>query len=248
MVDMNDIEGKICPYCRYPIRKGDESCVCSICLTPHHWNCWKDNGRCSTFDCNGVPIKGDNTQSGHHTHAQYTQNTYIYCIACGKPNSVEARFCSQCGNRLSKPSFEHEHRRPAGYYAEAYAGFWRRFWAFLLDYIILVFGLSLIISVFSSGYYNEDSIYGPALVISWLYYALMESSNKKATLGKMALGIVVTDLNGNKISFGRATARYLCKFLSGLIFAIGYIMAVFTDKKQALHDMIAGCVVVKKQR
>ena len=244
MFDMDNIEGKICPYCRYPIRKGDESCVCSICLTPHHWNCWKDNGRCSTFDCNGVPIKVDNAQPGQHTNAQYTQNTHIYCSACGRPNSIEAKFCSQCGNRFSKPSFEYEDGKPAGYYA----GFWRRFWAFLLDYIILVFGLSLIISVFSSGYYYEDSIYGPALVISWLYYALMESSNKKATLGKMALGIVVTDLNGNKISFGRATARYLCKFLSGLIFAIGYIMAVFTDKKQALHDMIAGCVVVKKQR
>jgi uncharacterized RDD family membrane protein YckC len=74
----------------------------------------------------------------------------------------------------------------------------------------------------------------------------MESSSKQATLGKLALGIVVTDLNGNRISFGRATGRYFGKIVSGMIFAIGYIMAGFTEKKQALHDMIASCLVVLK--
>jgi uncharacterized RDD family membrane protein YckC len=80
----------------------------------------------------------------------------------------------------------------------------------------------------------------------WLYYALMESSGRQATLGKLALGIVVTDLNGNKITFGRATGRYFGKILSGMIFAIGYIMAGFTERKQALHDIMAGCLVVLK--
>jgi uncharacterized RDD family membrane protein YckC len=84
------------------------------------------------------------------------------------------------------------------------------------------------------------------IVALWLYYALMESSSKQATLGKLALGIVVTDLNGNRISFGRATGRYFGKIVSGMIFAIGYIMAGFTEKKQALHDMIASCLVVLK--
>lgn len=84
------------------------------------------------------------------------------------------------------------------------------------------------------------------LGIPWLYYALMESSVKQATLGKMALGIVVTDLAGNRISFGRATGRYWAKLISALTLLAGFVMAGFTAKKQALHDMIAGCLVVTK--
>ncbi len=82
--------------------------------------------------------------------------------------------------------------------------------------------------------------------IGWLYFALMESSKNQGTLGKMALGLKVTDMDGNKISFGRATGRYFSKILSGMILMIGYIIAGFTDKKQALHDMIASCLVLRK--
>jgi uncharacterized RDD family membrane protein YckC len=87
--------------------------------------------------------------------------------------------------------------------------------------------------------------YTISTVISWLYYALMESSAKQATLGKMAIGIVVTDLDGHRISFGRATGRYFGKILSGLILGIGFLMAAFTEKKQALHDILASTLVVK---
>jgi uncharacterized RDD family membrane protein YckC len=83
-------------------------------------------------------------------------------------------------------------------------------------------------------------------VISWLYFALMESSSKQATLGKMALNLKVTDLAGNKIGFGRASGRYFSKFISSAIFCIGYVMVAFTEKKQALHDMIAGTLVTEK--
>lgn len=82
------------------------------------------------------------------------------------------------------------------------------------------------------------------IIVDWLYFALMESSKKQATLGKMIVGIKVTDLTGNKISFGRATCRYFAKILSSLILGFGYIIAAFTEKKQALHDILAGCVVV----
>lgn len=84
------------------------------------------------------------------------------------------------------------------------------------------------------------------LVIAWLYEAFMTSSAKQATLGKMALGIKVTDLEGRQISFGRATGRHFGKMVSGLLLSIGYIMAAFTERKQALHDQMAGCLVVKK--
>ncbi len=75
----------------------------------------------------------------------------------------------------------------------------------------------------------------------------MESSPQQATLGKMALGLKVTDLRGEPISFGKATGRYFGKFVSELILYVGFMMAGWTEKKQALHDIMAGTLVVKKQ-
>ncbi|PKL88634.1 MAG: RDD family protein [Ignavibacteriae bacterium HGW-Ignavibacteriae-2] len=86
------------------------------------------------------------------------------------------------------------------------------------------------------------------LVISFLYYVLFESSAKQATPGKMILNLVVADLEGNKISFARAAGRYFGKILSGLILGIGYIIAAFTAQKQALHDVLAGCLVLDKSK
>jgi len=150
-----------------------------------------------------------------------------------------------------------------------YAGFWRRFVAHLIDQFILGIAAFVIVlpalALFGIGIgagIMEETESAAGLIIAaivaylsaillivigqWLYYALMESSGRQATLGKLALGIVVTDLNGNKITFGRATGRYFGKILSGMIFAIGYIMAGFTERKQALHDIMAGCLVVLK--
>ncbi|AVI40695.1 RDD family protein [Bacillus pumilus] len=84
------------------------------------------------------------------------------------------------------------------------------------------------------------------IVVTWLYYAIMESSKLQGTLGKMALGIKVTRVTGEKVTFGRATSRFFAKgFLSPILY-IGYIIAFFTEKKQALHDLIASTIVVKK--
>jgi uncharacterized RDD family membrane protein YckC len=80
---------------------------------------------------------------------------------------------------------------------------------------------------------------------NWLYYSLMESSSRQATLGKMAVGIKVTDMNGQRISFLNATGRYFGKIISGAVFMIGYIMIIFTEKKQGLHDIMAGTLVVR---
>lgn len=154
-----------------------------------------------------------------------------------------------------------------------YAGFWLRFVAYLIDDIILGFA-GFIISlpfiggiVFSAIGIGENpenaenilkglagifgSVFGLIIVIvimGWLYFSLMESSKTQATLGKMALGLKVTDLEGNQISFARATGRYFGKIISGMILYIGYILAGLTEKKQALHDIIAGCLVVRKNK
>ena len=78
-------------------------------------------------------------------------------------------------------------------------------------------------------------------IVTWFYYALMESSATQGTLGKMALGLIVTDLYGRRISFARASGRFFGKFITGLIpLFIGYLMIAFAEKKQALHDILAG--------
>lgn len=84
------------------------------------------------------------------------------------------------------------------------------------------------------------------ILIAWLYYSCMESSSRQGTFGKIVVGIILTDTNGNRITFDRASARFFCKIISTIILYIGYIMAGFTDKKQGLHDIITGCYVVNK--
>lgn len=92
--------------------------------------------------------------------------------------------------------------------------------------------------------YYYGAIFG--FIFTWVYFAGFESSHLGATPGKWALGIYVTDMEGRRISFGRATGRYFGKIISGLILGIGYMMAGFTEKFQALHDMMAECLVWKK--
>jgi uncharacterized RDD family membrane protein YckC len=141
---------------------------------------------------------------------------------------------------------------------QQYAGFWRRFAAYLIDSMVIVFALvnfasllsrELVVSIANTKTLNESiatAIGVMSLLLTWAYYSGMESSPLQATIGKLAVGIYVTDLQGQRISFGRATGRFLGKILSGAILLIGYLIAGFTEKKQALHDMMAGCLVLLK--
>ena len=147
-----------------------------------------------------------------------------------------------------------------------YAGFWRRFFAYLIDNILLgCVSLVLCIPIFivigvgtASGELGDEPlgfvaillsmylvIVSVLIVLQWLYFALMEST-RGATIGKMALGIIVTDMNGARPTFGRASGRYFAKLISNLTFGLGYVIAGFSQQKQALHDMIAGCLVIHK--
>lgn len=138
-----------------------------------------------------------------------------------------------------------------------YAGFWRRFVAYIIDAIVIQtpFVLFGFVFGFTQGMQGQEVLFPPQLeallnvlgfVGGWLYFALLESSRWQATLGKMALGIVVTDQRGRRISFLRATGRYFAKIVSALIFLIGFIMAAFTQRKQGLHDMMASTLVVRR--
>jgi uncharacterized RDD family membrane protein YckC len=147
-----------------------------------------------------------------------------------------------------------------------YAGFWYRFLAWLIDMIILgvtLGTLGTVIMVMSAAFALRGSdpsasslaflsgAYGLVMflniVASLLYFALSESSHWQGTLGKLALGLKVTDAYGKRLSFLRALARYVSHIVSNLTFGIGYVLNVFTARQQALHDLIAGTLVVYKE-
>jgi uncharacterized RDD family membrane protein YckC len=136
-----------------------------------------------------------------------------------------------------------------------YAGFWLRWIAYLIDSAI-VGALPLIVALIIAPIFFASSravaMLGVAIFIvptvgtaGWLYYALMESSAYQATLGKRLLGLKVATVKGDPVSFGRASARFFAKILSSALLLAGFVMAAFTAKKQALHDLIAGCVVIR---
>jgi uncharacterized RDD family membrane protein YckC len=125
----------------------------------------------------------------------------------------------------------------------SYAGVWARFAALLIDSIVITGAIGLVAVLLLDVSMTSYMIFLILLVLGqWLYFALMESSSG-ATLGKRMMGITVVDLEGSPISFGRASGRYFAKCLSGILL-IGYIMAFFTEKKQALHDLLAGTLVL----
>ena len=176
----------------------------------------------------------------------------MYCQKCGQQNQDAATLCVKCGAQLVSAGSAAIAMPTASAVSKVYAGFWKRFAAFIIDYLIVVVlamvmggilgAIYAAVSETASGAEGLGALAG--LAVWWSYHAVMESSQKQATLGKMALGIKVTDQNGARISFGRATGRHFAKLLSSMIMAIGYFMAAFTARRQALHDMIAGCLVV----
>ncbi|GFP75490.1 protein kinase domain-containing protein [Clostridium fungisolvens] len=119
-----------------------------------------------------------------------------------------------------------------------YAGFWKRAYAAVID--------GLIIGTVSTISYYIDGMGILAVVICWLYFSLFECSSSQGTPGKQVMKLIVTDRYGNRISFMHATGRYFSKFISILTLFIGYILAGTTEKKQALHDIIAGTLVLQK--
>ena len=148
---------------------------------------------------------------------------------------------------------------------QRYAGFWRRFAAYMLDSFVISWALNEFYwSVFNQmrsmaattkshnlrlenmESYASIGIWLMTIPFVWVYYSGMESSPLRATIGKLAVGIYVTDLQGQRISFGQATGRFFGKLLSSAFLAIGYLMAGLTEKKQALHDSMAGCLVLRK--
>ena len=138
-----------------------------------------------------------------------------------------------------------------------YAAIWRRVLAGIIDFLILAvptYYLALVLghdpdlpAGLQTRLVYVDVYKTLSLAIHWLYAASLESSAWQATPGKMALGIRVTDLEGNRISFWRASLRYFAKGLSAITMGIGYLMATFTKRRQTLHDIIAKTLIIQKR-
>jgi len=199
----------------------------------------------------------------------------LFCSRCGvayRPGS--GSFCEKCGADLGPQPTIATMGSPAPSYRQAtadtvssagYGGFWIRLVALVVDTIIVriaVFPIVALLSFmglrhrdfFITGRVENSDI--PALMgtafaafwvfvlVNWLYEALLTSSAWQGTVGKKILSLRVTDEAGNRISFARASGRHFAKYLSA-IFLVGFIMAAFTDRKRALHDMMAGTLVRK---
>jgi uncharacterized RDD family membrane protein YckC len=171
------------------------------------------------------------------------------------------------GATVYAPPAQAAWQAPGAHPALAYAGFWLRFVAWIIDRIVIQVASSILFLPFGASiglrqflrnrppsspeeflpiFASMGRVFLLLMVLTWLYYGLLESSAWQATLGKKALGLEVTDLAGSRVSFGRATGRYFARWISNMTLAIGYIMAGFTEKKQALHDIIAGTLVIRK--
>jgi uncharacterized RDD family membrane protein YckC len=190
----------------------------------------------------------------------------LRCAKCGGEVPQTAAFCPYCGvpnkskeEPTAEPTQHAEPLRPRA--RVVYAGFWLRAAAYVVDSILLNLTVGLLII----GPLMEHAGLSPGnpwvlvtgssrqviavellmFMVFWPYWAAMESSLWQATLGKRIFGLVVLDRAGKRISFARATGRYFAKVLSSVFF-IGFIMAAFTEKKQALHDILASTLVVRK--
>lgn len=188
-----------------------------------------------------------------------------YCPHCGVAHPDDATFCPSCGSWVASVGGLPSEATTA---PARYAGFWARVGAWLLDQLVVGIPYNVLTALFVS--YKQPSLTSTkdaagnvtmhwngdwgtfgllilaGVVITWLYSSLLLSSPRQATVGKMALGLVVTDESGERISFARASGRYFAGTLNSLTLGIGYLMVIWTRRKQALHDKIAGTLVVPR--
>ena len=200
----------------------------------------------------------------------------MYCWKCGTWNAEGEIRCVNCGATLpapvpaeapvaagspAAPPFQPAPAAPPAVVSPVaprereshpvYAGFWRRFWTAIVDYIVLFpFGLAvrilLGVGMFDSDWSRESAlvlVFG--LLTTWLYDALLESSRWQGTLGQQLLGVRVTDRHGRRVSFARATGRHFGQFVSLFTLGIGYLAMLFNQRRLTLHDWMSGCELVR---
>lgn len=197
----------------------------------------------------------------------------MYCSKCGALMADGAVFCSACGQAFSTaavPARLVNSQVVAAAPRVEYGGFWLRFLAYLIDGAVISLGIFVVgiplvfltgLGTFLSEIHPDEDLNDAGfwliigviflfitvgLAVTWLYHAMMESSEWQATVGKKILDLAVTDMSGQRVSFWRATGRHFAKIVSNMIYPFGHILAGFTAQKQALHDMIAGCLILRR--
>ncbi|MBI5787718.1 MAG: RDD family protein [Candidatus Schekmanbacteria bacterium] len=177
----------------------------------------------------------------------------LTCTNCGKINHPQLAFCLICGTKLAKSPSPKPVFKAQAFDTNNPAGFFKRLSAFVLDQMILLciglaFGSLLSLALIKSGgqeciAYVMTKAFG--VLAGWAYYTSLETC-LQATFGKLALGLAVTDLAGQPISFLRANVRYFGKILSAIVMGLGFLAIATSRKKQGWHDKLAGCLVLEK--
>ena len=187
-----------------------------------------------------------------------------FCTQCGARVNEKDLFCPNCGHtRIKQASQPPEHAQPdttAPQFSPAepavqmqYAGWWRRFVAMMLDSILLLLLGSIIDFVLAKIFGPPIELTDPAFVLGFLlgavlgilYYVVTESGSSQGTPGKCLVGLKVVDLDGNRISGTKALGRHFGKWVSSLALMAGWFFPIFTKKKQALHDIMAGTLIIR---
>jgi len=187
--------------------------------------------------------------------------------AGGNPYEVVERVQAASPYAAPSAALGHGHAAVVTDGEVVYAGFWKRAAAFIIDnFIVGIVGfiVQMVVGgvmfggmaalgsnpsdVFATGagILGVLVMYLAPLALGAAYFAFFHASANQATLGKMAVGIKVTDDHGGHISFMRGVGRYFAQILSSLILCIGYVMAGFTERKRALHDMVCNTLVVDR--
>jgi uncharacterized RDD family membrane protein YckC len=194
------------------------------------------------------------------------------CTSCGSARQAYGRYCLFCGDVLTEPrvkvvvsaqsatSSQSQENPPSP--SVEYGGFWRRTWAGTID-MALEAAVAFVVTWFvidpvlnrvgrTLGYerWMSQMAAGFAYILvlsigAWLYAAFSESSPRRATIGKRILGLQVVTADGGKVSFGQATVRHFMKFLSLFTAGVGFMMAGWTKRHQALHDIPCDCIVIR---
>ena len=193
------------------------------------------------------------------------------CSSCGNTLLPDGKFCLFCGDVLDESGAKAIAAAPPPFSAQSpllepgpplqYAGFWLRVWAGSIDIFLEALAALLVTAIVDIGMriispqfglspitarYVTGIVFIFVLTIgAWLYSAFTESSTWRATVGKRIVGLQVLTASGGQISFGQATVRHFTKFLSLFTATVGFMMAGWTRRKQALHDMPSDCVVVR---
>lgn len=183
----------------------------------------------------------------------------MFCAQCGQWVADDDSACGRCGAAVSGTAIGPLPAAPVNAPAPAeapvrFAGFWRRFATLWVDALVLFFPTAIVRVILGGEVFGPDNPWtNPQalrwtvvnLGLWWLYCAALESSAAQGTLGQQLLGLRVCDDRLGRISFLRATARFLAQWLSVFTCGLGYLVNLFTRRRQTLHDLVAGCVIAR---